>query len=97
MSMLGQLLGQPFGLGEQHGGHCMAEDEIAFVDVVTLVVPLVLEALGSTSSARAVFVVLGLVRGVLLVAVVGLSLPVRYRIGPWLFTYPEDAPRSETE
>ena len=43
------------------------------------------------------FVVLGLVRGVLLVAVVGLSLPVRYRIGPWLFTYPEDAPRSETE
>ena len=75
----------------------MAEDEIAFVDVVTLVVPLVLEALGSTSSSRAVFVVLGLVRGVLLVAVVGLSLPVRYRIGPWLFTYPEDAPRSETE
>ena len=75
----------------------MAEDEIAFVDVVTLVVPLVLEALGSTSSSRAVFVVLGLVRGVLLVAVVGLLLPVRYRIGPWLFTYPEDAPRSEAE
>ena len=75
----------------------MAEDEIAFVDVVTLVVPLVLEALGSTSSSRAVFVVLGLVRGVLLVAVVGLSLPARYRRGAWLFTYPEDAPRSETE
>ena len=89
-------MGQPFGLGEHHG-HCMAEDEIAFVDVVIIVVSLVLEALGSTSSARAVFVVLGLVRGVLLVAVVGLSLPVRYRIGPWLFTYPEDAPRSETE
>ena len=76
----------------------MAEDEIAFVDVVTLVVPLVLEALGSTSSSRAIFVVLGLVRGVLLGAVVGLSavsLPLRYRRGAWLFTYPEDAPRSE--
>ena len=75
----------------------MAEDEIAFVDVVIIVVSLVLEALGSTSSSRAVFVVLGLVRGVLFGAVVGLSLPAPYRRGAWLFTYPEDAPRSETE
>jgi hypothetical protein len=42
-----------------------------------------------------VFVVLGLKRTVLLCAVVGLSLPVRYRRGAWLFTYPEDAPRSD--
>ena len=41
------------------------------------------------------FVVLGLVRGVLFVAVVGFSLPLRYRRGAWLFTYPEDAPRSD--
>lgn len=64
--------------------------------VIVVIFVFFLEALCSKlSSSRVVFVVLGLVRGVLLVAVVGLSLPARYRRGAWLFTYPEDAPRSD--
>ena len=58
-------------------------DEITSADVVNVVIfVFFLEALCSKSSSRVVFVVLGLVRGVLFASIL-------------LFTYPEDAPRSD--